>query len=58
MGANRAFIKARISTNLGGQDMGWAVFIDSEVSDNDSRRNGRGVSDVGANLVMSEGGNV
>lgn len=48
VGVNQKFIKTRVSTKVRGQGIGWAVFIDAEVSDNDSRSND-------ADLMMSEG---
>lgn len=56
MGMNQTLVKARVSTKSRGQGIEWAIFIDFEVPDNDSRNNDRGVSDLGANHLMSVGG--
>lgn len=49
-------MKARVSTKSRGQGIEWAIFIDTGVPDNDRRNNDRGVSDLGANDMMSVGG--
>lgn len=56
MGMNQTLIKARVSTKSRGQGIEWAIFIDTGVSDNDSRNNDRGISSLGANHMMCERG--
>lgn len=48
-------IKARVSTKSRGQGIEWAIFIETEVPDNGSRNNDRGISGLGADHMMSGG---